>query len=195
MHSALGPGHTMNMKQLIEYRKRLKLEGCALLEEYTSLNHVLLEDEMRYLRALQSIAAALKDAYGGISYPIVHPSSMRYFQKLPNRVRIYRGYYDPAKKDGVSWSLSRKVAEGFAYNRDNERHLPPMVVTGHCAITKVVAYTNLRKEQEIVADPKNVKGIRNIKVRKKPRFPVAVEPFHFLLTKRQHTRADVCRPT
>jgi hypothetical protein len=64
------------------------------------------------------------------------------------------------------------------------------VVTGTCLLSRVLAYTNDRSEQEFILDPNDVRDIRNIKVREKPPFPVSAEPLEELLKGKQHGRSD-----
>ena len=79
------------------------------------------------------------------------------YAALPDVVTIYRGCYK-ANKWGLSWSLSRQVAEEFPtllrYRRDGEQ---PLLVTAKIMKTDVVAVKMDRGEQEVIAwRPKHI---------------------------------------
>lgn len=168
---------------LSEFQENAK----AILEEYISLKYVAAYQEQEYLESFIHINKELKSCFGSrVHCAVMLTSDVLIFRTLPDRLRLYRGYYEPEKREGISWSLSRKVAEGFAYSHWNSNNEEPQVVTGTCLRSRVLAYTNDRSEQEFIVDPKDVRSIRNIKVREKPPFPVGAEPLEELLKGRQH---------
>ena len=79
----------------------------------------------------------------------------QFLNSLPDEIEIHRGMSisESKKKNyGMSWSLSKKVAEFFAYeyilriNTDEER----TVVTQKIPKSEVIAYLNRRQEEEIL---------------------------------------------
>jgi hypothetical protein len=175
-------------------KKTVSLEVCAkrgrdLLLQYVSEEYVSALDERVYLRKFHHYVKRLRGKLGKQQFcTIHHPADLGALQTLPRKLRLYRGYYEPVKREGISWSLSRKVAEGFAYARApwEPASGPPMVVTGWCYFGSILAYSNRRQEEEVIVDPADVHDIKNIKVRAQPPFPVASEPLDFLLRTRQH---------
>ncbi len=89
--------------------------------------------------------------------------------KLPSEVTIYRGF-SVCYQDGLSWTLSRKIAEFFAeYSADGTRRCSlfgsqsdavPQIVTGQCQRRDIIALFSDRKEREVVIFPENVKNKR-----------------------------------
>lgn len=75
------------------------------------------------------------------------PNENKFFQKLPNRFKVYRG----ASRDGYSWTLSKKKAEWFA-DRNRQRYSKEDTRVMEKWVNKkdVFAYINGRKEQEII---------------------------------------------
>lgn len=69
--------------------------------------------------------------------------------KLPDRMTVYRGQSASAPK-GLSWTLDRKVAEGFARGHRNIRVPDPVVLEMEVTPDLVAFYTNARKEREVV---------------------------------------------
>lgn len=67
---------------------------------------------------------------------------------------------------------------------------PPRVVTGTCLLSRVLAYSNDRSEEELIVDPKDVRDMRNIKVIAKAHCHIAAEPLDELLKSKQHRRSD-----
>jgi hypothetical protein len=69
--------------------------------------------------------------------------------RLPERVTIYRGQSATAPK-GLSWTLDRSVAEGFARGHRNVRVPDPVVLEMEVTLAQVAFFTNDRKEREVV---------------------------------------------
>lgn len=72
------------------------------------------------------------------------------FQKLPDRVKIYRGVTD-YNKDNIkvlSWSLSKKTAEWFS----QRFNLPGKVLEKEVDKKYIYAYFNVKNEQELIVD-------------------------------------------
>lgn len=166
----------------------------ATLEEYSNYSYVSAELEKEYLGRFIHIRSEWKRIWGErMGCTLYLDSDTMMFHKLPRRLRLYRGYYESAKREGISWSLSRKVAEGFAYSLWNYKKEAPQVVTATCLRSRVLAYTNDGSEQECIVDPKDVRSIHNIKVREKPPFPVSAEPLEELLKGRQHHGSEIIK--
>lgn len=77
------------------------------------------------------------------------------FDNLPNTFTIYRGCFDD-NEDGISWTLSRKVANIFAkggLERKGTKAHGGKVVKFKIAKEEVLAFINTREEQEILLKP------------------------------------------
>lgn len=74
------------------------------------------------------------------------------YENLPGTFTVYRGLQENAQEDGLSWTLSKDVAEWFANRFDNEGEIIEKMVHK----TEVIAYFNDRDEEEIVLDIKKV---------------------------------------
>lgn len=68
---------------------------------------------------------------------------------LPGQLTVYRGQDDSAPL-GLSWTLSRDVAEGFARGHRNIRNPDPVVLALDVSLSEVAFFTNDREEQEVV---------------------------------------------
>ena len=81
------------------------------------------------------------------------------FSKLPDRIRVYRGYSMYGTKMGLSWSIEREraiwFAHRFAQQIEYSRH-GGTVGCGYVAKENVLAYMGGRGESEIVIDPSHV---------------------------------------
>jgi hypothetical protein len=81
-----------------------------------------------------------------------------YFKKLPSEIRIYRGmtFKEYESKDfGISWTLSEKIADFFAYKYQRNfsvAGLPKMVHSQTIDKKFVLGYLSGRKEKEVVLD-------------------------------------------
>lgn len=74
------------------------------------------------------------------------------YEKLPDTFTVYRGLQENAQEDGLSWTLSKDVAEWFANRFDNEGEVIEKVIHK----SEVIAYFSDRDEEEIVLDIKKV---------------------------------------
>lgn len=138
-----------------------------LLDAYGQLKYVSKEDEQDYLVMFEDMNKRTKRILGrGSLGTIMFTDDETSYRHLPQKLTIYRGYHEAAKREGISWSLSKTVAEDFAHIswREDAKDVPASVVTGTCLLKDVLAYTNDRGEQEIIINPKKVTGIRNIPV-------------------------------
>lgn len=74
------------------------------------------------------------------------------YENLPDTFTVYRGLQENAQEDGLSWTLSKDVAEWFASRFENDGEIIEKMVHK----TEVIAYFNDRDEEEIVLDIKKV---------------------------------------
>lgn len=74
---------------------------------------------------------------------------------LPSRITVYRGYSRPGRGDGMSWSLSREVAQRFA--RRFTEGTRGKIARREVDKQEVLAYFAGRGEQEIVLSPRRRK--------------------------------------
>jgi hypothetical protein len=174
--------------------------GIKVFDEYRSLKYVSFKEEQEYLRFFKRHVRQLDRLWGGQLFCGIIPDEDRVmFHNLKPRLRLYRGYRELEKRNGISWSLSRKVAEGFAHcenifnPREDNNNLTPRVVTGWTYSGKVLAYSNDGEEQEVIIDPADVREINDIKLRAKPEFPVSAEPLEWLLSTRQHHGSEILK--
>ena len=96
------------------------------------------------VRALLNLALMQTHFYGQIEnlFEILEFANFT-IPPLPENVTVYRGG-DP---DGLSWTLSRKVAEWFAERSNTEVH--QLVIHRD----SILFYSNGREEKEIIFDP------------------------------------------
>lgn len=85
------------------------------------------------------------------------------YENLPDTFVVYRGLQENAQEDGLSWTLSKDVAEWFASRFENNGEIIEKTV--HKA--EVIAYFNDREEEEIILDIKKV--LRREKAEKQQR--------------------------
>ncbi len=77
---------------------------------------------------------------------------------LSNPVPIYRGYNKPHAKKGFSWSLSKEVACAMP-TRPHRGTPNPWLVTAEICPSAIIVFLNSRREQEVVALPRDIKVI------------------------------------
>lgn len=78
--------------------------------------------------------------------------NFKVYENLPDTFTVYRGLQENAQEDGLSWTLSKDVAEWFANRFDNEGEIIEKVIHK----SEVIAYFNDRDEEEVVLDIKKV---------------------------------------
>ena len=78
--------------------------------------------------------------------------NFKVYENLPDIFTVYRGLQENAQEDGLSWTLSKDVAEWFANRFDNEGEIIEKVIHK----SEVIAYFSDRDEDEIVLDIKKV---------------------------------------
>lgn len=84
------------------------------------------------------------------------------YQKLPDVLTVYRGYNHEGGEEGLSWTLSEKVATWFSqrHARDAE---DGTVLKGLVRKEHVIAHFTGRNEEEIVVLPEHVGNIQIVK--------------------------------
>ncbi len=85
------------------------------------------------------------------------------WQSLPARLAIFRGFDFDGRERGLSWTLKRQKAEYFA-RRFGPSEGIPRVALAVCRKGDVLAYTNARKEAEIVVAPESIELLRIIQL-------------------------------
>lgn len=83
---------------------------------------------------------------------LIGQENFKVYENLPDTFTVYRGLQENAQEDGLSWTLSKDVAEWFANRFDNEGKIIEKVIHK----SEVIAYFNDRDEEEIVLDIKKV---------------------------------------
>lgn len=82
--------------------------------------------------------------------------SRRFLNKLPNKVRCYRGC-SRTRVRGMSWTTSKAVAIAFARGHRSE-HVPNPVVATALISKKAIYFPSLdRNESELVIDPQLIR--------------------------------------
>ena len=96
------------MQQLYEY-------GRSLAEEHTMIKWTTPDDILHYIKAFEQYRAKMMKEFGrDVNSVILHDDDSSDYDKLPAMLTVYRGYCEPAKRLGLSWTLSRRVADWFA---------------------------------------------------------------------------------
>lgn len=75
---------------------------------------------------------------------------------LPDELIVYRGCTRRNRR-GLSWTLDEAKAKWFAQRFATVQKMPPLVMRGRVRKDKVIAHFTGRNEDEIVADPADVK--------------------------------------
>jgi len=154
----------------------------AAVIDYQNLPVHTPELEEVYLGIFENLTKKLGSHYGlGNKRNVIKKDNdSTAFYKLPPKLIIYRGFREPEKRNGISWTLDRFIAERFAYKatvayidlfitridgrdfyakgytQDDINKLAPVVLTATCALKDVLVYANNINEQEIIINPKNL---------------------------------------
>lgn len=87
---------------------------------------------------------------------LMSKTDLKFYNNLPDKLIIYRGMTNEELESddfGISWTLSRKVAEFFAFNykrNHDTRHLPKVVFQLEVSKKLISAYFSDRKEEEVI---------------------------------------------
>ena len=98
----------------------------------------------------------------------------RRLENLPPVVTIYRGVTnDPTRSTvrGISWTLDQKVADRFAHRFADPKMDFPHVLETQIPKDRIIAYTNRRREREVIIHPRNLPKNKNIKTTLAPAPP------------------------
>jgi hypothetical protein len=89
--------------------------------------------------------------------PILHfsPAQRAFFDDLPMELTVYRGC-SLARVQGVSWSLDKIVAQGFARGHRGIPVLEPVVACGRIEKANIFGVCPDRKEAEVILDPNHI---------------------------------------
>ena len=123
-----------------------------LLTDYCIKKYVTWEDEQEYLQIFEQAIKSRRRVFGkNVVSTIMFSGDSDSYRRLPKKLAIYRGYHTANKREGISWSLSKQVADSFAHHCwvKDTRDVPPSVVRGNCLLKDVLAYTNDMGEEEI----------------------------------------------
>ena len=85
---------------------------------------------------------------------IILDEDREWWDALPDQLKIYRGC-DKFRTDGLSWTVDRKVAEGFADGHRGVQATDPVIASAKIQKSDVWFATNERQEQEIVWNPED----------------------------------------
>jgi hypothetical protein len=96
-----------------------------------------------------------------------------FFKSLPDKVTVYRGA-DRSRIRGVSWTIDRKVAEGFALGHRGMKNTEPVIASATIARTEILSAIQERNESEIVILPPDEMEITTYE-RQRPPKPIAVK--------------------
>lgn len=78
------------------------------------------------------------------------------FEKLPEKVQVYRGCISEENEDGLSWTTNLKIATFFAKRFAELRSGDPIILCGEVDKADVLAYTQGRGESEVIVLPEKV---------------------------------------
>lgn len=88
---------------------------------------------------------------------LMNRGEQKKFNKLPERVTIYRGVYNPDYKNGFSWTIDKRIANWFANRYEDEQSY-----VYECIVDKkdILCYLDIRNEKEVIIDPEILKNMR-----------------------------------
>lgn len=93
---------------------------------------------------------------------LMKPEELKYYNKLPNEVKIYRGVaVGRAEQQGLSWTCNFKTAKWFS-ERFNHSNQKGYILSGKVKKEDIFAYFNGRNEDEILCNSKKVYDITRI---------------------------------
>jgi hypothetical protein len=110
---------------------------------------------------MRSVVPMIKRAIewdgGRLPHEFMEPEDKIFYDALPETVPIYRGTQRPGRHIGVCWTTDRKKAEWFA-RRFAYGEKKPVLLTGHVRKSNIIACFTGRKESEVLAFPKHIRG-------------------------------------
>jgi hypothetical protein len=90
--------------------------------------------------------------------PFLPPGQQALLDNLPDQVQVFRGCSHDRVR-GVSWTTSRKVAEGFARGHRSIKVPDPVVVTATINKNAVFLVNWERSEDEVILDPEHLQNL------------------------------------
>jgi hypothetical protein len=79
---------------------------------------------------------------------------------FPDRIRVFRGAIRGVNEQGLSWGLTRERASSWAHESVGKHGVgQAVVVVGHLRRERVIAYTDARSEDEIIALPEDLSNV------------------------------------
>jgi hypothetical protein len=97
----------------------------------------------------RQFASLLEESRSTWSADFLSPADRIFYDALPSRIAAYRGQ-DKRQAVGLSWTLDRQVAFGFAHGHRGLRNEAPMVICADIGKGDVAGAYQARKESEIV---------------------------------------------
>lgn len=147
------------------------MNNDELLEEYITIKYTTAADIADYGRLFESVHERSKRELPRGYLPIIcNAKYSDVVRNLPKKLKVFRGYNQDDKRDGLSWTLSKDIAEWFALRGEwnNEPAGSCRIVEGECSIKNVYAYTNDCNEEEIIISPDRVKKKRECVIEYNP---------------------------
>jgi hypothetical protein len=93
---------------------------------------------------------------------MMEPDEREALAKLPEVIKIYRGYDQEDREYGLSWTLDKERAEWFARRLwfEDKGGVGPSLAEGEVKREHVIAYFTGRKEAEIVVASENIENMK-----------------------------------
>jgi hypothetical protein len=101
---------------------------------------------------------AMKKA-GPVMPELLSEHERRFFEGLPAQVPVFRGCSRPRVR-GISWTMERTIAEGFAHGHRGIRVPDPVVASALIPKDAIFFATDDRNEKEIVLNPRRLRRLR-----------------------------------
>lgn len=85
---------------------------------------------------------------------LMNKKEQKKFDKLPERVTIYRGVNNADCKYGFSWTIDKRIAYWFANRYEDKQSY-----VYECTVDKkdILCYLDIRNEKEVIIDPEILK--------------------------------------
>ena len=101
---------------------------------------------------------AMKKA-GPVMLELLSEHERRFFEGLPAQVPVFRGCSRPRVR-GISWTMERTIAEGFARGHRGIQVPDPVVASALIPKDGIFFATDDRSEKEIVLNPRRLRRLR-----------------------------------
>jgi hypothetical protein len=95
----------------------------------------------------------------------VSPHIQKLYKTLPDVLTIYRGCVGPTIEYSgtvrrISWTLDRKIAEGFGRGHRSIKLPNPVVAEANYPKAEILALNLKRREREVLIDPRRLRGLK-----------------------------------